>query len=98
MVAIKKQFETDAQAWWAFSPTHGWVVLDKTLPQNLNTYCPEEFEFVRGCDGAVYEQGDQAWDYKEARRYLDSLPALEAVKAERELAHLQRQFQEQLAA
>ena len=98
MVAVKKNFKTNKDLWWAYSPVHGWVVLDKTLPQNINTYCPEEFQFLRGRDGAVYEQGEEIWDYKEASRYLDTLPAIEAMQAEKELLAVQQRFQEQLAA
>ena len=95
MVAIQERYQaTEHQdEWWAYSRVHGWVVLDKALPQNRMSHMPEQFEFVRCNDWTVYEQGEQSWSYKEARRYLNELPSGEALKAEQELARLQEEFE-----
>lgn len=92
MVAIRQEARADADAWWAWSPTQGWVMLDRSLFHNRVTHRPEAYEFVRCRDGATYRQGKVRWDYREAGKYLASLPAGEAMKAQRELAGLQEAF------
>ena len=81
--------------WWAFSKVHGWVVLDKTVPENRNSCFPEEFTFLRCRDWKSYQQGEQPWNYTEARRYLAGLNPEEAAWAEQELVAAQQEFDAQ---
>ena len=84
--------EKNSQLWIAHSQSHGWVVLDRSLPVNTCTDMPEEFLFTRCRDGKQYEQGDQPWNYREAGRYLDSLPINEALIKCQELEAFQQEF------
>jgi len=93
MVAHRSTIFRDPDTWWAFSQSHGWVVMDKTLPQNRGSVLTEAFRFIRCRDWFDYEQ---PWNYKEAGRYLDSLTPAEAAAAETELAALQAAYQERV--
>ena len=92
MVTNKTTAKTDEMTWWAYSEKHGWVILDKTLPQNRNSFDPEGFTFIRCSDWNEYEQGEQTWNYREAGRYLDTLTPAAAAEARRELETLQTRY------
>ena len=95
MVAHQEASKHDPLAWWAHSQSHGWVVLDKNLPKNRNSFDPESYTFIRCRDWSEYEQAEQPWNYKEAGRYLDTLTPAEAIEARRELAGFKQKFAEQ---
>ena len=96
MVAHQNTSKKDPFAWWAHSKSHGWVVLDKSLPNNRSAFDPEDYTFIRCSDWSEYEQADQPWNYKEAGRYLDSLTPAEAAEAQRELEQLQAKYAERV--
>jgi len=98
MVAHSYTIETDPMTWWAYSETHGWVLLDKNLPQNCCPMNPEGYTFLRCRDWQEFEQEGQAWNYKEASRHLKSLTPAEAMTSRRELMEIQSCYAEQLAA
>ena len=95
MVAHQEASKSDPLAWWAHSQSHGWVVLNKNLPNNRNSFDPESYTFIRCRDWSEYEQAEQPWNYKEAGRYLDALPPAEAIEARRELAEFKQKYAEQ---
>lgn len=97
MVAIQEAYRSESDAWWAWSPVHGWVVLDRGVFQNRVTHRPDKYRFLRCRDWAEYEQGRQAWNYREAGKYLASLPAGAAAEAQAELARRQEEFAERMA-
>ena len=94
MVAHQTKLKTDPYTWWAFSKSHGWVVLDKSLAHNRNAFDPEGYTFLRCRDWVEYEQAEQPWNYTEAGRYLDKLTPAEAASARQELAALQAEYAE----
>ena len=98
MVAISTQARDErksmADAWWAYRPRRGWVVLDRSKFQNRITHRPDRYEFVRCADWSAYRQGTEKWAYQQADRYLAMLPSGEAMRAAEELARLQREYAE----
>ena len=95
MVISKQINRANKDEWWAFSETEGWVLLDKTVAVNRFSDFPEAFQFLRCSDWSSYEQGEQAWNYKEANRYLDSLSNRDRLSASRELFAAQETFYEE---
>ena len=81
-----------SELWWAHSPAFGWVVQDRSLFVNRCWDNPEEMQLTRRSDGREFEHGDRSWDYKEASRYLDSLPINEALIKCQELEAFQQEF------
>ena len=88
----KSYMELPKELWWAYNPDCGWVVQDRSLFVNRCWDFPEEMTFVRFSDFHEYEQGDQAWNYTEASRYLNSLSPKDAFDKRAELEAFQIQF------
>ena len=84
--------KTSKDLWWAYNSDCGWVVQDRSLFVNRCWDFPEEMTFVRSSDFNEYEQGEQAWNYTEASRYLKNLPPNEAFDKRAELEAFQIQF------
>ena len=84
--------ETPKELWWAYSPDLGWVVQDRSLFVNRCWDFTEEMTFIRCSDWSEYTQGEQAWNYKEAKRYLASLSQSEALVKRNELEACKARF------
>ena len=93
---IESVVETPKDLWWAYNSDFGWVVQDRSLFVNRCWDYTEEMTFIRCSDGEEYTQGDQAWDYKEASRFLATLSPSEAFEKHRELEACKIQFCERL--
>ena len=89
---IESSLQNSKDLWWAYSPDMGWVVQDRSLFVNRCWDFTEEMTFIRCSDGAEYTQGEAAWNYKEAKRYLASLSQSEALEKRNELEVCQARF------
>jgi len=82
--------------WWGHSKTHGWVVLDRSLPGNMPG-TGKNLLFLRCRDSATYVEERKNWDipqYRFAPNYIASLGAIESVKAVAELEALKSRWPE----
>lgn len=69
----------DSPPWWGYSKTHGWVVLDRTLPSNKSGLVADFF-FCQCSDASTYLDKRSKWvapHYVYASTYINSLPPLE---------------------
>ena len=80
--------------WWAWSASHGWVVLDRSYPSNRIALEPQGYRFIRCRDWTVYEQGDQPWNYQSANRRLQKLTVEEAKETVELLDQLEPELSE----
>lgn len=92
-------------SWWGYSSEHGWVVLDRTIPQN-KPGVKAQLMFIRCSDAATVYVGFEFWkepQFEYAPNYLrgrtdDAAQTLDAHKAQwpNVRAELHRQIDEQV--
>lgn len=84
----------DNNEWWGFSPTHGWVVLDRNVVANRSGRT-ENLIFLRCNDWSHFEEDRKQWDrpyYIFANQYLNTLRGTVLQNAKNELEKLKDQF------
>lgn len=85
--------------WWGYSKSHGWVVLDRSVPCNAPG-ARSTLEFVRASDGNVYDEAREKWKqplYSYAPNHLKQLTGEAAIAAAAELEAFKVQWPEMQA-
>lgn len=80
--------------WWGFSTARGWVILDRSIPQNKPNR-GSDLQFIDCSNWSIFTENRSRWKrpyYFFADRYLESLKKERADKAFRELAEFKKQF------
>ncbi len=57
-------FEPDNTEWWGMNSEHGWVVLDRTIPDNMSSNRDKLF-FIKCADWSIYLEEWKHWDLPE---------------------------------
>jgi hypothetical protein len=83
--------------WWGYSKTRGWVILDRSIPQNKPSRgC--DFQFIDCSNWSIFTEKRSLWkqpNYIFVDRYLESLETECSEKVVRELTELKKQFASQ---
>jgi len=77
--------------WWGYSKEHGWVVLDRSIPQNVPGI-KDDLLFFSCRNTKTYLEAREKWNrphYTYAPVYLKSLTGTEAIEAAAELESFQ---------
>ena len=79
--------------WWGYSKVHGWVVLDRNIPNNKPN-SQDNLVFLRCSDWQHYEDTRENWNniklYNGANYFLKSLPNIKMEITASELEDLKR--------
>ncbi|MDO9531413.1 MAG: hypothetical protein Q7O12_04705 [Deltaproteobacteria bacterium] len=80
--------------WWGISKEHGWVVLDRSIPNNRpGTWA--NLIFFRCCDWTIYEEKSVKWNlpnYVFSDSYLKSLSGLKAINEKKEFDKIKAEY------
>jgi len=82
--------------WWGHSKSHGWVVLDRSIPSN-KPGPGKTLLFFRCRDSLTYIEQRKNWDvpmYRFAPNYISDLGAIESAEARAELEALKSRWPE----
>lgn len=82
--------------WWGYHKTHGWLVIDRTIPPNMSGL-NQDFLFFRCRDSMTFVDRRSRWAaplYIYASTYIASLEAAESIAAAQELKNLKSRWPE----
>jgi hypothetical protein len=94
-ITIDGDNKMEVVEWWGFNSEHGWVVLDRNIPNNRSG-AAESLTFLRGSDWTHYLEKRSNWTptyYFYEHRYLESL-SHSRVEEKRKLEELKKQYRE----